>query len=304
MRSRWDRKEGSLDLLLNTLCDVFGSFIMIALILVLPTGISHISAPVAGEEILSRRILTAEAEIEKLDQKIASSGVDDEFNRLKTEKSKIESTIKTLKEQSRVMGEQRAKQLSASIRDVTKEDAVLLDKIKKAQLDQEAAKNALDELNKFQANLTSRIDAINCKVLDAKKARTQEMRLPRERPTSKDATNVIFRYGRIHPLLSEPASGIRNRDSLEWNQKGDDAMLVKPIEGKGILPADKSRIANWSESVPNDCFVACYVYADSIEAFRDFRKVIQDKNMEIGWEPVSEGRGLIFSSHGSSPNPQ
>lgn len=301
MKARWDRKEGSLDLLLNTLCDVFGSFIMIALILVLPTGIAHIAKPAANDETINRRISAAQAEMQRLERQITESAADPELIRLNAEKQELESAIKSLKEKSARLGSTRSKEINASIRDVTKEDIVLLDKIKKARIAQEAARNALEESEKYQSTVASRIDSIKGKLSSAKKVRTQEMRLPRERVTSKGAANVIFRYGRIYPLQSSDG---RNTESLKWTPDGDEAFTVTPIEGKGYLSSDTSRITGLASSISSDRFVACYVYIDSIDAFRNFRKILQDRNVEIGWEPVDSGRNLSFASHGTSPNPQ
>jgi len=301
MKTRWHRKEGSLDLLLNTLCDVFGSFIMIALILVLPTGIEHITKPTTNDETINRRISAAQAEMQRLERQLAETASDPELIRLNAEKQELESAIKSLKEKSVRLGSERTRDINASIRDVTKEDVVLLEKIKKARIVQEAARNALEESSKYQSTIDKRIDSIKGKLSSAKKVRTQQMRLPRERVTSKGAANVIFRYGRIYPLQSSDG---RNTESLKWTPDGDEAFSVTPIEGKGYLSSDTSRINGLASSISGDHFVACYVYIDSIDAFRNFRKILQDRNVEIGWEPVESGRDLSFASHGTSPNPQ
>jgi hypothetical protein len=301
MNGRWERKEGSLDLLLNTLCDVFGSFIMIALILVLPTGISHITKPLPSDDTINRRISSARAELQRIENELAASAADPELVRLNTEKQNLEAAVKMLKEKAAQQGSARANAINASIRDVTKEDTVLLDKIRKAQVAQEAARNALEESEKYQKTLTSRIDSIKGKLSSAKKVRTQEMRLPRERVTSKGASSVIFRYGRIYPLQT---AGGNNNDALKWTPEREDAVSVSPIEGKGYLASETAKIASWASAVSSDRFVACYVYIDSIDAFREFRKILQQKNMEIGWEPIQSGSDLVFSSRGTSPNPQ
>ena len=303
MKGRWNRKEGSLDLLLNTLCDVFGSFIMIALILVLPTGIAHITKPAANDETINRRISAAQAEMQRLDREISESAADPELIRLNTERQELESAIKSLKEKAARLGSERTRNINASIRDVTKEDTVLLEKIKKARIAQEAARNALEESTKYQHTISSRIDSIKGKLSSAKKVRTQEMRLPRERVTSKGASSVIFRYGRIYPIRTSLDSD-KNTESLKWTPQGDEAYRVSPIEGKGYLPSETAKITRWASSVSSDRFVACYVYIDSIDAFREFRKLLQQRNMEIGWEPEESGQDLVFSSHGTSPNPQ
>ena len=303
MKGRWDRKEGSLDLLLNTLCDVFGSFIMIALILILPTGIARIAQPAANDETINRRISAAQAEMQRIERQVVESSADPESVRLNAEKQELESAIRSLKEKSARLGSARANEINTSIRDVTKEDAVLLAKIKKARIAQEAARNAMDESAKYQSTIASRIDSIKGKLSSAKKVRTQEMRLPRERVTSKGASNVIFRYGRIYPTQTSLNSD-RNTESLKWTPEGDEAYRVSPIEGKGYLPNETSKITTWASSISRDRFVACYVYIDSIDAFREFRKILQQLNVEIGWEPQESGRDMIFSSHGTSPNPQ
>jgi len=304
MRSRWDTKKDSLDLLLNTLCDVFGSFILIALILVLPTGIKQITKPKVDSETIQRRIATAKEEMEAINKRIAEIAIDPDISRLQAEKARLDSTIQALKDRSDKNESDRNKALEASTRDVAKEDAALQAKIKTAMVEQETVKNAMDTASSLEDNLKKRIDSINGKIADAKNVRIQQMRLPRERQTDKSAVNVIIRYGRIYPLQLSPNAISRNTEAIEWTDVGDDAFRATPIEGKGLLATNTAFFARWVSEVPSDCFVACYVYEDSIEAFREFRKIIQEKNVDLGWEPVESSRGLRFGSHGSSPNPQ
>ena len=304
MRSRWDTKKDSLDLLLNTLCDVFGSFILIALILVLPTGIKQVTAPKVDNETLQRRIATAKEELDAIEKRITETAVDPDIARLQSEKARLDLTIKSLKDRSTILDSNRSKALSSSSRDVAKEDSALQEQIKKARIEQEAVNNAIDTATGLETNLKNRIDSINGKIAEAKKVRVQQMRLPRERATDKGAVNVIIRYGRIYPLQIPPNSTAKNTDAIDWTDVGDDAYRATPIEGKGLLATDAAFLTRWASQVPSDCFVACYVYEDSIEAFRGFRKIVQDKNVDLGWEPVESSRGLRFGSHGSSPNPQ
>jgi hypothetical protein len=304
MRSRWDTKKDSLDLLLNTLCDVFGSFILIALILVLPTGIKQVTTPKVDNETLQRRIATAREEGEAIDKRIAELAIDPDIARLQAERARLDSTIKSLKERTVKLDSDRSKALNASSRDVAKEDAALQEQIRNVRIEQETVKNAIDTATGLESNLKNRIDSINGKIADAKKVRIQQMRLPRERHTDKGAVNVIIRYGRIYPLQLSPNSIAKNTDAIEWTDVGDDAFRATPIEGKGLLATNTAFFARWTSEVPSDCFVACYVYEDSIDAFRGFRKIVQDKNVDLGWEPVESSKGLRFGSHGSSPNPQ
>ncbi len=52
---------------------------------------------------------------------------------------------------------------------------------------------------------------------------------------------------------------------------------------------------------PEKEFVFFLVRPDSFEAFRVARKLLWAKNIEIGWEPLSEGQFISFGSRGRRP---
>lgn len=304
MRGRFHRKEDSLDLLLNTICDVFGSFILIALILALPVAVKEVVKPQIDEDTLSRRIEAAQKEQEEIQKRIAATQVDPEVADLSRTKLQLEQLIKNLSEESAKADKARVDSLQIAARDVAKEDKQLQAEIEAAKLQQESARNALQAAIREKEQVLDRISALKGKVSSAKSARIQEMRLPKERETSKIAIPVIFKFGRIFPLYSSLSTATRNTDSLEWIRIDEDRDRVNPIESKGWPPNQVGLIESWVSELPSDAFLACYVYQDSVDAFREFRKIASKKGADLGWEPVESGKNLSFGSEGSSPKPQ
>lgn len=300
MRRSLNSKKDSLDLLLDTICNMFGSIILITLLIVVissntNTKPSPIDLQTVDRDETQRRIQSASEEIDRLKDELAEADPPDEttneITKLQKEVEDARQSLASAKER-RANNEQELSvdyaavaQKAATAAKVSAEEIVRLE-------------NAIDSDEKRIEQLKKDIAAMAAKIEKITDSRTQKIRLPRERSTGKSATPVIFIYNEIFPVYERDISKIGMLEIDEYST------LLSPKKGRGYSrdPADVKRSL---DGIPSGRYAACYVFPDSIEAFRVFRNLATAEGMEIGWQAAVDVDNLVFTSKGgSSPKPQ
>lgn len=304
-RSLGVRKNEGLDLLLDTICNAFGSIIFIALLVVVISAdhsedsTDAIHRPLDRDEV-QRQIRTAEADIEKLQQAVTSPSSDQKLAQsVASLEAKLSAAKAALEKARKSVSENRENatwDYSAAAAESTEESRRLSEEISRLQNEIRTSDARIVELQKYATSLQASID----KEIDN---RTEQVRLPREHTTNKDPFPLIFIYNEIYPLFAgghwEPTQGI---ESIEIDST---TTRYNPLRGHGLKPLDLEKIiASFPLDAQSERYFPCYVFADSIEAFREFRKYVQQKNFDIGWQPQTDPSLLLFSTEGTSPDPQ
>lgn len=308
MRRFRAKHSDSLDLLLDTICNAFGGIVLIAILITLLTRDARerldSQATQQDRELIERQIASLQRDIDEakkyLKRQAGDVSVDPALTeRLRDAKIKL-ATAKGENDQAWKAWKQAAAKASG---DDPEADQALGDKV--------AAASRLAKVKTEQAALVDKVERLRHRLQTLKKERSnvvtskaESLRLPKEGSMSGAPTYFILRYNEIYPVYLASGSGwIGNKNCFDWQEQGDDLALT-PIRGKGLSP--DSFQSSVSESIAltkrEGSYVALLVAPDSVDAYREMRKVLVSAGVLFGWR-VRDQSPYHFGSEGSSPPP-
>jgi hypothetical protein len=304
MRKLRGTPTDSLDLLLDTLCNVFGGIILVACLLALLTRDQKGETPkivsASNGQLLERRIDAANSEITGLKALLAELDRegDADLRRLASERDSLKQTLDRLRQEKTQLQNQKAQQATGAFLDPGKELTALRLQVQRKQVELETAKSQMAAAGEKQRDLTDRLSRLQGAIRDSEAKRIVKLRFPKERSKTKGAVPVIVRHGQIFPV-SEDFPG------LEMTQLDTDSFEVIPKPGGGLnLPvlanAVRELIAGCQRQ---DGYLTIYVYPDSFAVFRELKALIHEAGCDYGVEVCDDGRTLRFGSRGTSPAP-
>lgn len=308
MRKLGRTASDSLDLLLDTVCNMFGVILLIAILVTLLT--QTIPATPASDnstaEILQRKIATAESDladaIRLRDE--SAKGIDPKLVMLSSETLQLRQAIDQARSRLEQVDAKIHDQVVAQTFDFTSESAKLSQQLLEAERKQTELANTIKTDDQNTARLRSRSSALTQQTQQTKEARVTKLRFPKERTGTKDTFSIIVKYNQVYPLYNQNLD--KNTETISWTPSVlSDSETAVPINGKGLdLVRDRAGIVRFLQAVPTaDYYVAFYVYTDSFDAFHSLREMAVQAGFEFGWEPVQPGVQLRFGKGGHSPPP-
>ena len=288
--AREDDEGGSLDMLLDTLCNTFGGIILIALLLALSVNKKSV-------ELYDKLVKT-----------------DDNQSDLIREREQLRNSLVDLKDENIEILEdldddayskrEEIEEIKDNLDDLNS-DSSSLEKL--AQLEKEKLQDMLDvESTIEEERLTmeeelSRLEAIfehQELSKELKKKPYRKVSLPQQKDTRKKPLPVIVAHGKMYPMISINIGSVeKNEEGLLWNQTPDDRFQVKVDPEKGVDPMNDdaldlflSSVRDAPRSVRQDFFLNLFVYSDS-ENFAIFNKIRDEavlRKLDYNWIPISE----------------
>ncbi|MBT3667876.1 MAG: hypothetical protein HN548_10405 [Opitutae bacterium] len=288
--ARADDEGGSLDMLLDTLCNTFGGIILIALLLALSVNKKSV-------ELYDKLVKT-----------------DDNKSELIREREQLKNSLLDLKDENIEILEdleddayskrEEIEEIKDNLDDLNS-DSSSLEKL--AQREREKLKDMIDmESTIEEERLTmeeelSRLEAIfehQELSKELKKKPYRKVSLPQQKDTRKKPLPVIVAHGKMYPMISLNIGSVeKNEDGLMWNQTPDKRFQVKVDPGKGVDPMNDDALDLFLSSVRDaprlvrqDFFLNLFVYSDS-ENFAIFNKIRDEavlRKLDYNWIPISE----------------
>jgi len=301
-----------LDLLLDTTSNVFGSMILIAIMIALfagnPSSNDVTKIGDVTSDTIERQILNAQKSAAILAADITKQkGLNGEKQGAR-ELADIESEIDSVKTQLEIAEKSKRDGVQNAILDYSSTVAGATKDSNALQQEAEKEKNAIVTADEQLNQLQDRIKELQGKVKDERAKKTQRISLPRERETEQQSFWVIIINNEIFPASLIDSSGDLHKfeSGITITQQDEHSELFSPIRGKGYsFPGAKNDITEQIRRLPRDRFVACLVFSDSIQTFRDFEEIVHNLGRDIGWQPCESESELVFSDVGGShPNPQ
>jgi hypothetical protein len=306
-------QSDSTGLLLDTVCNVFGGIILIALLVALlaqetESQIKLDVNPDARMELLERRVDRVITENERVRAKNAelerelAALTDPAIGELL---GKVEAAKQEL---ARVRDSLAAKQRELEISNVDADD--LLQKLEQAKAEADAELAQYDSRSlRLEAQLSQlklHEQELVAQRKSAKEKQTVRLRLPKERTTGKEQVWVLVRYGRLYPTyLRRRGVPLKNNMSINWTE-GLSSFKAEPIPGKGLNVVENG--AGWKSYLrqldTRREFLAFAVWPDSYKAFNIAKVSAVSRGMSYGLEIQDAGENISFSSVGSVPKPQ
>ena len=288
--ARGDDDTGSLDMLLDTLCNTFGGIILIALLLAL-------SVNDKSKELYDKTIKTEDNSSELLEQRNQLKNslldledehaeeivdVDDDIDKARREIDDLKDEVDALKEDG------------SAAEDLAKRNEDRLEQLK------------IDEKELEQNRLTteehiSRLETIlEHQQLSAelKKKPYRKVSLPQAKGTQKEQLPVVLAHGRVYPMLILNLGRIiKNENGLKWVALPDGRLEVSPDPAMGIDPNNAAQLDTFLNSVRDAArtvkkafYLNLFVHSES-DSFALFNKIRDEaalRDVSYNWIPVSD----------------
>jgi hypothetical protein len=270
----------SLQLLVDTICNLFGSIIIISLLMAVLSKDTPPDATADQSAEIQRQIQDTKTNLD--------------------EARRFQSTIQPTAEDA---------QRLALADKITELKTVVSSNLALIQTNASATNTPVavipvELLLAQKTNLESQLAAFTNQMDRVRQANTRQLRLPRERATGKKTYYVICRFGKIYPVyVFREGQRERNAQTVTWGQAPFGGDTATPRRDLGLDPATSlagfARV--FAELPPQTYAVHFLVYPDSFPAFLAARQVPLNRNYDTGWEFYTEDRTVVFSSRGSAP---
>jgi len=306
MRSRrWNQDSGggSLDLLLDTMCNLFGGIVFVALLVALLAGdgaskkVNQTLHPT--EDLLQREIVNLQADRDALRQSI-------EEEQKKSEKSKdskvsadqqavliLKSELNALREGLKLVVENPPK--GQDLGEFLKKN-----KERKIQLENEsvALNNKAKSLKEEKERLANRLADLEERGKKVASERTQDFRFPRERPTAKKRLWILVHYDSFYPVFDLRGSGSMRLDLIDVSELPGKT-VIQAIRGRGLKSAQE--FSDWLSGLnASEMFPVFVVYPDSFSKYMTIRDIALKNKIEYGSKFEEEGEPLTLVTEGGS----
>ena len=312
-RSLGKASANSLELLLDTICNMFGSIILITLLIVIVTSEQPLDQILdmnqgPDREEIDRRIETARLQIESLQSETqkeranAPAASADEKNAADLQ-AKVQAAEAAL--QSALRDQQTAfDRTSPEFAKTLREFKTRLESLTFEITDLE---NQLADTNRRRPALQAELVSLQAAHKGLASGQVEKFRLPKARSTTKKPLNVLCAHGAIYPVYVICSSGDLSRfQGIQFKDLNSTQTEYIPIRGAGI-PPETTAIREAFAHLPADRYLSVFIYPDSIEAFRALRKAFPGNTIDIGWDPLTPDERLIFVTGGGglpAPPPQ
>jgi hypothetical protein len=311
MRRRLQKDNpDSLELLLDTLCNVFGGIILIACLLAMLNRPKPTKDPASQSSdreagiLLEKKIEMARAELDGLQKRRSALQRENdpvllpmvqELQALRRTAEVKRQTIAQQDDLAAKKAEELMRDTSAEIARLREQALVAEKKLGLVNKDTEAARQRHSALKKQLADIQLELE--NIADLDIEK-----IRFPKERQMDRPPSPIIIRYGQIFPVYDaqgKPAQGVAHL------RTPDGQFTALPTEGAGLMPvSDAKRLRTFlPEYVGRNGYLTLYVYPDSFGIMRELKQLIFKLGLDYGMDICEEHRVLVFSAQGAKPKP-
>ena len=308
MSLRHTKPADSLELLLDTMCNLFGGIVLLAVLVTLLAK-QEKSAEFDGSsdsrEMLQRRIARVEGEQDnlrreqdELEAKSAANPVNERL-RMVFERKYLARQLEAIREQ---MLAGQAQTTNGTSKDPDERLRQLQAEKDAAELQRSKLVNSLATIGDAQKQSLQREGDIKRQLSAISDKQIQLLRLPKERETTKEAFWILVKHGHLYPLRN--VSGDRNVNSISWREDSDSVLPI-PMPGRGIDPIQSpSSFLRVVQSLPLTKYVAYVVWEDSFATFNAAKQLTIAAKREYGWDPQKQGETVSFSAKGSRPSAQ
>lgn len=298
---RWKREEGdSLDLLLDTMCNLFGGIIFVALLVALLAGddaskkVNPSRSP--SQDLLEREIANLEEEEQSLKQVLAEE-TKHGASKVSTED---QAAVKTLKNELEAL--RQALQLASGDPSEGQDLGQFLQEAKerKSNLEKEAIRleNQKKSLKEEKERLAKRMADLKKRGEEAVEEKIQGFRFPRERASSKKPYWILLSGDEVFPVQNAD-SGWSYWEKYVTVRPSPNRDEIRPIAGRG-LKSEKEIRGVFSSISSASFYPVFFVAPDSFGRFRKAREIALEMGFEFGANFDEMGEPLVLVTEGGT----
>lgn len=302
----------SLDLLLDTMCNLFGGIVFIALLVAMlaQDGARQRAEPPRSdaEEVLRWQITQLNDEKENIFRKLAEKreGFASLLEKITPEKSAELASLKARQEtlQNELEKATEEASLPPEARSIQEKLSKELERQKKVALALENEQKAFEK--EFQ-RLQQRGKDLAAKSRQLAEERVQSVRLPREtQDARRSSAYMIVRHGMVYPVYAissgKPYSAHVQTETENSGFLGEDT-IVTPKDGAGLI-REEDLAGEFRGIDGKDYFLFFLVYPDSFAEFLIARRIAQEAGLDYGLDFYESGRKVILSTRGKKGGTQ
>ncbi len=292
--------EGSLELLLDTICNTFGGVLFISLLVVILLNMTSRKVSVSSPPTED-----AQAEMARSQSELAETQY-----QLSAWRTRVEQQEKTEKAVANPELEEMLKQLHSA-----RAERANLDSDCTSHLDQVGTLQT--DVNKIAAQLARQAEAMN----QARRAlaaaderlkrevasRTRELETPVESETKKLEVPFLLRNGRLCACLKKDGAGnlVPNEAECVLAKDADGRSRIEPKPGAGLVvdptgDADGRIAGRLKQFDSTSHYLAIFVWPDSFDQFATVRDVAINHGFQYRLVPFPEGE-KIFTGAPAGP---
>lgn len=288
--AREEDDGGSLDMLLDTLCNTFGGIILIALLLALSVNKKSVElydklvkTDDNKSELIREREQLKNSLLDLQDEQIeVLEDLEDEADRMREEIKDNKDDLDDLSSDA------------SAAETLAKREKEKLEDLKELELNKEEERLSLEE---EVARLETILEHQELSQ-ELKKKPYRKVSLPQQKDTKKKPLPVIVAHGKMFPMVRFGIGKVtKNEDGLTWNQTPDNRFQIEVDPDKGVDPMNEqileqflSSVRNAPRSVRQSFFLNLFVFSDS-ESFGVFNKIRDEavlRDLDYNWVPISE----------------
>jgi hypothetical protein len=296
-----DSSAGSLDLLLDTICNTFGGILFLAILVVIllqttqteREGTAVESAPNQEQlTVLQLELTSALTELDAL--RVANDIQTQQANALRTGDERQErEELARLTAERNALASQRLETLQQMADRQTEINTI---QTALASLDFELVA-ASQGVSKLESGLKSEL-----------KSRSRNATLPQAKATSKQETALVVRYGRVYFVYRPNRFGtdreLNARDMIVVGEDGEFARVIpKPYAGIKIEDTDEfsGKLREALQSYNSEhYYLALGVWEDSFREFAHLKAALVELGFQYRLIPIQKG-GAIVNNIVSNP---
>lgn len=299
---RWRRGEGdSLDLLLDTMCNLFGGIVFVALLVAIIAG-DDASKKINPSRNASQDLLEREIANLKEEEQSLKKGLEEEEQRASSSKALDgeQAAVKILKNELETL--RQALQMASEEKSEGQDLGQFLQEAKerKSNLNKEATQieNQKKSLKEEKERLAKRLADLTKRGEEATEEKTQAFRFPRERASAKNPYWILLSGGEFFPVQ------IADSRSAYWEtyvtvRSSPNRDEIQPIAGRGLKSEKEIRGVLSSISTAS-YYPVFFVAPDSFSQFRKAREIALGMGFEFGADFHEMGAPLVLVTEGGT----
>jgi hypothetical protein len=279
---------GSLELLLDTICNTFGGVLFISILVIVMLNMSGTQASLepptkeaqAALDQTTRRLAINRRELERLRQAL------EEFK--KVEKSIDQPGLKELLAQLEKLSNK--KETLQNLRDQN------LVELGKTQVDINKIAQNLSDLHDALQQAREKYEQVKRALEEETAARMHTVELPQPRATTKIQVPIFLRNGRMTCFYKKDPQGsfVPNLEECAIISGPGEDKFVEPIAGAGLVINPQGRVQDdlrrqLAAFDREKHFLAIFVWPDSFAHFAELRNRIVTDKFEYSLEILTEG---------------
>lgn len=292
-----DVNDGSLELLLDTICNTFGGVLFVALLVVVLVNMTgHALSLTPPTEAAQSGLIALEAELNETDAQL---------ERLRQALAKAQSTAEQFvaPDVQDVAREWRQEKTQLAQHRAVKND--LLAEMSQAQMEINAVTRKLQANADAIARAREELSSVE-RLLEAEiAARSQTATLPKVRETVKSEITFFLRHGRLCSYARPGGNGDYEPNLVEIVETvvdGQTCVEPKPNAGTVVpLEGDPDAVeARFREFNPDRHYIAIFVWPDSFPHFSVVKDVLVAMQYEYRLVPITE-EGKVYIGPARGP---